>query len=94
MSSDFRTPDNNACGLSTCTAYRKIFGSKVCSASNISFYYPNGCTVCSGTPGEINAQCNPCVAPGRFQLTNASTPGSFVSPTFNYGKRMAITSFS
>jgi hypothetical protein len=93
MSSDFRTPDNNACGLNTCTAYRKIFGSKICSASNISFYYPNGCSACSGIPGDIEAVCTPCVGVEKFQLTSASD-GWFISPTFNYAKRMALASFS
>ncbi len=94
MSSDYRTPENNSCGLSTCTDYRKIFGSKICSASNISFYYPNGCTECSGIPGELDAICVPCVGLERFQLTNSLANGTFISSTFNYAKRMALTSFS
>jgi hypothetical protein len=93
MSSNYGTPENNACGLSSCTAYRKIFGSKVCSANNISFYYSNGCSACSGTPGELDAICTPCTGLAKFQLTTASN-GTFISPTFNYAKRMALTSFS
>jgi len=41
---------NSACGNSACG--REIVGSQVCQSSNFSYFYDNGCTTCSGTPGS------------------------------------------
>ncbi|MFA5230305.1 MAG: hypothetical protein WC422_02650 [Candidatus Paceibacterota bacterium] len=40
---------NSACGDPTCG--REIIGAETCASSNVSYYYSNGCTTCSGTPG-------------------------------------------
>lgn len=91
-SSDSKITYNGACGLSTCGKF--VYESEVCDASNVSFYRDNGCTACSGTPGEVGATCTMCTANGRFQLTSTGSDGYFISPTFNFSKRMNLTSFA
>lgn len=82
---------NSACGNSACG--REIVGSQVCQSSNFSYFYDNGCTTCSGTPGSSSWTCDVCEAEGYFEKTSSGDAASMISPTFNFPKKMGLTSF-
>lgn len=81
---------NSACGDPACG--REIIGAETCASSNISYHYSNGCTTCSGTPGMDDWTCDVCTADGYFEKTNASNEAYFISPTFNFPKKVGLIS--
>jgi len=81
---------NSACGDTTCG--REIIGAETCASSNISYFYSNGCTTCSGTPGMGDWTCDVCTADGYFEKTNEATEAYFISPTFNFPKKVGLIS--
>lgn len=81
---------NSSCGNANCG--REIIGAETCASSNISYYYSNGCTTCSGTPGMGDWTCDVCTADGYFEKTNGASEAYFISPTFNFPKKVGLVS--
>ncbi len=82
---------NSSCGDPDCG--RLIVGSEVCESNNISYFYDNGCSSCSGAVGTSNWSCTACESDGYFEKTSSGSSAYMISPTFNFPKKMGLTSF-